>query len=606
MSTSPVTEEEIKKAEEDVLLGRTGFSDQQKEFLKTLTSCSLQSYAGTGKTSVLVAKLHILAQKRIWEKGEAICVVSHTNIAVDEIKNRVAVHYPEIMQYPNFVGTIQEFVNKFLFVPYLSSLGLRMKFQDELRYINYSEAGDAALKTRIQNRLAQLRRSGAYVVSSFYETLNSLALCDGQVIDPKSHASYSGLVTQAFSQETSDARLGAVIGSEQEKGKFLYSESFICAEKFLAQAPLLERIIRKRFRYVLLDEAQDCSDIQIRLLERLFRYDSVSLQQIGDINQAITESAWTAPSPVKYLDKSMRCGSDLTSFIAKFCITSLGDASMSGSSHNSQRVLIVYSDPNGLLPAFDEILTSKEIPHDSSKGSFVIAYKHEHLGRLFPDYYSKEVALNKRTGKSPRFLNDIDFVLAITPESINANGSSHISSMIFNLLYKHFKSDGTWFELKELLSSNIEYKKLLIALSSEILSNGKVSNMEKLASDLNGFLGAEKIRFEIAEQRNRTALGDNVYFGAGQRPIKIGTIHSVKGQTHNATLFVSDTEKTYRKYDIEHALDNGQGENAKKHRKLLYVASSRPQDLFAFAIHKDVFDALSDKSCFDGFETVVL
>lgn len=588
-----------------MLLGKSVFNGPQKDFLRNLASCSLQSYAGTGKTSVLVAKLHILAQKRIWEKGEAICVVSHTNIAVDEIKSRVAVHYPEIMQYPNFVGTIQEFVNKFLFVPYLSSRGLRMKFQDESRHVNYSEAGDVVLKMRIQNRVTQLRRSGSYVVSSFYETLSGLAFCDGQVIDAKSRTQYSGLVTRTFSQETSDARLGAVIRREQEKGRFLYAESFICAEKFLAEIPLLAKVIRKRFSYVLLDEAQDCSDIQIGLLEKLFRADGVSFQQVGDINQAITESAWTAPSPVMYLDKSMRCGTDLTKFVAQFCVTPLGGVSINGSPQGSHRVLMIYSDPNGLLAAFDEILTSKKIPHDSSKGSFVIAYRHEHLGRLFPACYSKEIALNKRTGKSPRFLRDIDFLLAITPDSIKANGNSHISNMLFSLLYKHFKSDGTWYELRELLSSKAEYKKLIIALGNEILSKGEVQSLGKLESDLNALLGAEKINFEVAAPRNPLTLGENLYLGVGQRPIKIGTIHSVKGQTHNATLFVSDTEKTYRKYDIEHALDNGQGENARKYRKLLYVASSRPQDLFAFAIHKDAFDSLTDKNCFDGFEQVV-
>ena len=82
-----VTDEEINKAEEDIFLGRGSFSDEQKAFLKCLDSCSLQSYAGSGKTSTLVGKLHILAQKRVWETGRGICVISHTNIAVDEIKS---------------------------------------------------------------------------------------------------------------------------------------------------------------------------------------------------------------------------------------------------------------------------------------------------------------------------------------------------------------------------------------------------------------------------------------------------------------------------------------------------------------------------------------
>jgi hypothetical protein len=51
-------------------------------------------------------------------------------------------------------------------------------------------------------------------------------------------------------------------------------------------------------------------------------------------------------------------------------------------------------------------------------------------------------------------------------------------------------------------------------------------------------------------------------------------------------------------------MQNNQNEMTKKYKRLIYVASSRPQDLFAFAIQKNVYDLLQNKTCFDGFEVI--
>ena len=153
-----VTNEEITKAEEEVLGDDHHFNEEQKGFIKCLDSCCVQAYAGTGKTTSMVGKLHILAQKNIWKNGRGICVLSHTNVAVDEIKKHVAKHYPAIMQYPNFIGTIQEFVNKFLFIPYLAELGLKIKFQEEYRYFDRQNI-DKDLSQRINNHIAKINYS---------------------------------------------------------------------------------------------------------------------------------------------------------------------------------------------------------------------------------------------------------------------------------------------------------------------------------------------------------------------------------------------------------------------------------------------------------------
>ncbi|MCQ2149704.1 MAG: hypothetical protein MJY45_05050 [Bacteroidales bacterium] len=89
----------------------------------------------------------------------------------------------------------------------------------------------------------------------------------------------------------------------------------------------------------------------------------------------------------------------------------------------------------------------------------------------------------------------------------------------------------------------------------------------------------------------------NVY-REGELEIEVATVHSVKGETHAATLFF---ETKNHKYESEHFGDQLCGEpyihrDGEGHvlpsLKVAYVALSRPKYLLAYAIHKDRFEKL--------------
>ena len=54
-----------------------------------------------------------------FKNGSGVCVLSHINVAVDEIKMRLADYADILMSYPNYVGTIQSFIDQFVTIPYL-------------------------------------------------------------------------------------------------------------------------------------------------------------------------------------------------------------------------------------------------------------------------------------------------------------------------------------------------------------------------------------------------------------------------------------------------------------------------------------------------------
>ena len=72
------------------------------------------------------------------ENGAGICVLSHTNVAIDEIKNRLSAYADRLLSYPNYIGTIQSFVDRFVTMPYLRSIsGQNVHVIDGLIYAQH-------------------------------------------------------------------------------------------------------------------------------------------------------------------------------------------------------------------------------------------------------------------------------------------------------------------------------------------------------------------------------------------------------------------------------------------------------------------------------------
>lgn len=602
-----VTDEEIKKAEQDVFGSGLHFNAKQRAFLKCLDSCYLQAYAGTGKTSVIVGKLHILAQKKVWQNSRGVCVISHTNVAVDEIKKHVAKHYPEVMGYPNFVGTIQEFVNKFLFIPFLANKGLQIKFQDDSRYFDYKKVlQDQAVVQRIDNKLKQLNHSNnGDARKDFFERLYTVFLDSGKLYAKSKNqgvTEFTDLTTRQVCQETIVGALRNQIKQFHDSGIFLFAESFINGYEYLKLNPILKNIINQRFQFVFLDEAQDCSDIQLKLLNELFQNKTNTVfQQIGDENQNISDGEWMVNDPL-YLGDSARFGRNITGLINKF--KKDNGPGVAGNSEETKRLLLIYSAgrEKDVLPKFTQYLKDENIPVDPEKGYFAVSHKHDQLCAYYPSY-SEGVAKNRSRKSLYRLDNDIDYINLLNREDIVKFGSRFVSNILVTLLYKHFKEKGkTWLEVCDLLrDSDVsnDFRFLVLNVCMDILENNCIGNLAQLSAKLNLLLGENKINLVSCRSSSSSMpTSENKFTDQNGIVTQVRTIHSVKGQTHIATLFFSNKE--YSKQDVQHALDNTAA-HTPRFKKLIYVASSRAKHLFAFAIPKSAYDQLSDKTIFDGF-----
>jgi hypothetical protein len=91
--------------------------------------------------------------------------------------------------------------------------------------------------------------------------------------------------------------------------------------------------------------------------------------------------------------------------------------------------------------------------------------------------------------------------------------------------------------------------------------------------------------------------------------VKVGTVHSAKGETHLATLYLETFyNKKHESDRLPHCFcDQGNvfsGDFDKQTAKVAYVAMSRPTHLLCFAIHKDRYVSMKDK--IRGWEVIDL
>ncbi|MFD2831425.1 UvrD-helicase domain-containing protein [Corticicoccus populi] len=129
-----ITEADIQYAESLLLPEGITFNDERRDIIKCLEKKDIRACPGSGKTTTLLAKLAIISKKLPLENNDGICVLTHTNVAINEIKTKLGINGLKLFSHPNNCSTIQSFVNKYLAIPaYINILGKRPnRIDDEI------------------------------------------------------------------------------------------------------------------------------------------------------------------------------------------------------------------------------------------------------------------------------------------------------------------------------------------------------------------------------------------------------------------------------------------------------------------------------------------
>ena len=614
------------------------FDEPRRNVIKNLDSVDVQAFPGSGKTTTLVAKLAILAKK--WPYSNAgICVLSHTNVAREEIEKRLGNTNEgrKLLSYPHFIGTLHSFFDTFIVLPWLRSEGINVKIidTDYVRYIRWKRLSD-------NTRAYFARFHKDEKICSYYQTWEKIDW-DKQ-------------------GKTRDEVLN-VISRSQNNGYFTFDEMLYLAQKVLKDNPAISESIQERFPILFIDEAQDTNSLLWDLIYRAFPNDDIRTirQGFGDSNQAIysnihvTETGSHFPRSTPLVLSESRRFDDRIACMANSVAVSKDQ--MHGTSNNfsaraPKHTIFLFHKDNAscVIDEFARLIlttfTDEEIAANASMGCHVVGMVHNKTGdtpsHQFPkgiyDYWPSYDS--KKTSKAVMQNYFIDY-FRIGKSEFEQTGE--ISSMISWLAKgmgrvinkaaeKHlvgFTNNSLAAILKVLSNEkHLSFRKAMLDLAlSEIRAENdwntikvKVENLLELF-DLtpNRYVSSFLKWTACAESKSREddpVTKDNLYHyldaeNGRMVSLDFGSIHSVKGRTHLATLVL---ETFSGAHNIKSILGYLCGKSPRKltptnskRLKCQYVAMTRATALLCMAIPIEFVDVDCQKLLIkNGWEIKVI
>lgn len=637
-----VTEAEIEWAAALMGLGAGAFApvggdDSRLRALMNLETGDYEACPGSGKTTLLVAKLAILAAR--WSpRQQGICVLSHTNAARNEIGERLSASAAAgaLMRYPHFVGTIHCFVNEFLAKPWLRSQGYPVHVVDTQIALS-KRLGALAPKWRYA-----MEKRGLGPIALSYDAPDFTGGSKGNL--SAAADLYQAMV--AVSRQTSG------------EGYFCFDEMFVWANQLLDRNSGVAADLRRRFPLVFIDEAQDNSEIQSAILHRIFcEGENPSIRQrFGDSNQAIyansnQHGACTDPfpaAPAYSIPRSYRFPQAIADVVKGFGVKpqDLVGAGPSGARITSvakRSAIFLFDDSTvqAVLPRYGAYLVEQFEEAELTAGTFVaVAGVHEmdkddQIPRAMGHYAPQYNVACARKESTPATL--VQF-LARARSDMEGVGNTHalVNGLAAGLhrlgelmgrpqtSARRKSAHRRMVEALEGSSVLVPYLKLVdltLSLRGDFTAQDwkddalplifKVvdhfANGEEIGDLAVAFLAwPEEIEL-IADGVGYAPRTDNVFSFPQAEPkvhIRLGSIHSVKGETHTATLVLDTFFHAHHLKELKPWLLGARSSGFKNKKKgvpklegsrllgrlkLHYVAMTRPSHLLCVAMRRDAF-----------------
>lgn len=684
-----------------LLTGKDGNFDVDKQKIINCTdSAQIQACPGCGKTTTLLAKLVLLAEQMPFKNGKGICVLTYTNVAIDEIKAKLGHKADILFSYPNFFGTIQTFVDDFF-----ASAALQYYYGSRISLVDDEKANDELLKAYRAKGYCQLNRFlyGHNYATQSILTQDEIDSCGGvdyllsikaikkdgrknryqflwkrsEVLNHKtslpredipkllniaSRISHSlgkknaddyvkfiasskvdfvndHLITdiQKFNNFLSQTAQEFIEVKEQQllKGNLKFFDSFNLALRLMSEFPEIKNELSERFEYLFVDEMQDTGKTEMTFLESALNGSKIKIQYFGDLYQSIfqdgtdDECLWK-PKNALLIQTSKRFGEEIAKIINPFRLDPSKSIKGNENVSSLKPVMLVYDDPLCVLPAFVELLEKNRIIVDdetySIKDYSLKLRREDPLHRInikavgwsgtdkkegkikiqsyFPEYYRKQKGLVEQAG----LLEDI---LAKKVNRYQDAIKILFEAFLEFMRFAHIKGKDNRYFTKSSLLQELElyegvvddFKKLLSICASLLIEKNLPACIDLIKKYLEeDFLKVFSYEHKIVAEFCKSkiipvSLEQNEYsniYRSSNLDIEVGTVHSVKGETHVATLYMETFFRTGHEGEllwnqflgVPYKKRNSDSVN-KKALKIAYVAMSRPRYFLCVAISKE-------------------
>lgn len=555
-----------------------------EDYVKSEGRVFLFACPGSGKTTTVAYKLSKLTSA--WEmnypKYAGVACLSFTNIAKEEIYSKYSEFSNSYIRYPHLVSTIDSFINKYITLPFFSSLfpGIaRPKIIEDWNIINSAWRRSPESNTFRNPKNQPLDFS--YPPTDIHLEIDGSFTYRGknpQSVDPKIFYNYAKAVKN---------------WQIKKKGFLTIGDSSYVALKLLKTLPRIAEWVARRFPVIIVDEAQDTSEIQFEILNLIADAGVRSLELIGDPYQGLYE--WRDAEP--------------SIFVSKIKNNSVWKVIELNSNRRSQQNII---DCFSLLRQSSEKKINGIGKFDKEHSVFVIKYSSDEIeavNKFLPivqDYKENYVLVrgrslrNKLIGhfepKTSPWNSEIPVKLIESrkyfEESLNKKGINSFFSIIPDLVNPGCNLDQRQ-EILDGLENDFELRATIFQIIRSIpsfeLTLAEWSTQTELfvaESLTKRFPNLPSINFGLKKSREYKELGlqqmKEIYGESNKLAIPVTTVHQVKGMTLDTVLLILNSTSIGGNISFKE-LSTPQNFPTEKQR-IIYVAMSRPRQILALGL----------------------
>ncbi|MDF2788612.1 MAG: hypothetical protein K0S80_1710 [Neobacillus sp.] len=549
---------------EKILLGDGRFNSKQREFIELNESKTIVAGPGAGKTTALAAKIALLLKNlRTINSKDGVCIITHTNVAVNEINNVLIQAGIGTIDHPHFIGTIHEFFNRYCVIPFY-----KYKYKHNgLIFDNEHESDLEFYKSFLGRKFTWMNDDVKEAISRRIKNSELFLNTGNNTLDLYNTTDWDRF--ERYKAQMLEAKVSRKIqGFLTHNDTFLYSSFFLLENRF-------KEMLRNRFKYVFLDEFQDTTPAGTLLLEDIFGTEINTFQKIGDPYQTIT---YDQPMPeineqhVFRLNITNRFGNE----IAEHLNVVMPDANVQTypEKRSFQPVILLYKNEEDIYPEYKKIVKEYEDRDHSFKES-AKEDKVLILARSWSSIVKRGIQYKDKKKKKLKSVNEIlkTMIIDFIAKKSLAYGENLSEAKMW--IRKHNKIN----ELNTILIKIIRNGELTDPIKNELKEYINEIFEEKGVARIN-------VRNNIFNQLG-TVILNPIVAEDEENSDDIFTIHSVKGETLRSVLVVDFNKKPLTQI-ILHRYGVTENDNyLYTNHNLLYVAMSRVTHLFVFAMHLD-------------------
>lgn len=572
------------------ILSQTPTGQQKDAIFAEELEFLLRASPGSGKT--WTSSRRFIWRGANWHhKVGGLALLSFTNTAIREFHEAtIQIGRRELLSDPNFVGTFDSFVERFIITPFGHLLNGTLKRPKLFLAPRPGDWNNKKLQGWIDLTGGKKRPVPAWEIIPFPD--------NGKV---------------AFRASTGGSTLSFQWGNPVDEffklGYYTHSQRVYLACRILSDRPHVVKCLARRFPEIIVDEAQD-TNIWLLILLNLLREKGTKVTLVGDPDQCIYEfsmaDATSLPAlkekwgiPEKPLSRSFRCNNHIARSVCQIS-GNIGFEGCGEPLNEHCSAFIIREEVNsfrGSISSFESHLTTAKI---SQNVSAILCRAHQQLEAIrgVVNYtalqgLTKELALaafyrdvRKDYKKAFQIIEDAIREMIDEPDfwdAVEKDPEGKASSEFRLALWKFTKSQDGLPSVGENATAWIDKMKANLA---PLLRNLGIKNIPTLGQKIRR-TGLDKQQLALPLFQPQALFPK----------IRQETIHQVKGESIDAVL-VLGSSKFFN--SVVAAIEEGKNT---EERRLAYVAMTRARHLLVVGLPAPHFDKHADKWRSWGFNT---